>query len=71
MSVAHHLVNHTENTVRFLAFNTSGEPDIVIHPDSGTLGAYERLPRGSGLRGVFRMGETVDYYDREQPPAKE
>ena len=68
---AHQLVNHTENTVRFLAFNTSGEPDIVIHPDSGTLGAYERLPRGSGLRAVFRMGDAADYYDGEQPPAKE
>jgi len=66
---AHQLVNHTENTVRFLAFSTSGEPDIVIRPDSGTLGAYERLPQGSGLRAVFRMGDTVDYYDGEQPPA--
>jgi hypothetical protein len=47
------------------------EPDIVIRPDSGTLGAYERLPRGSGLRAVFRMDDTVDYYDGEQPPAKE
>ena len=67
---AHQLVNHTENTVRFLAFSTSGEPDIVIRPDSGTLGAYERLPNGSGLRAVFRMGDNVDYYDGEQPPAK-
>ena len=68
---AHQLVNHTENTVRFLAFNTSGEPDIVIRPDSGMLGAYERLPRGGGLRAVFRMGDAADYYDGEQPPAKE
>ena len=57
--------------MRFLAFNTSGEPDIVIHPDSGTLGAYERLPRGSGLRAVFRMGDSVDCYDGEQPPGEE
>jgi uncharacterized cupin superfamily protein len=68
---AHQLVNHTENTVRLLAFSTSGEPDIVIRPDSETLGAYERLPQGSGLRAVFRMGDTVDYYDGEQPPAKQ
>lgn len=68
---AHQLVNHSENTVRFLAFSTSGEPDIVIRPDSATLGAYERLPRGGGLRAVFRMGDSVDYYDGEQPPAKE
>jgi uncharacterized cupin superfamily protein len=68
---AHQLVNHTEETVRFLAFSTSGEPDIVIRPDSGTLGAYERLPQGSALRAVFRVADEVDYYDGEQPPVKE
>jgi uncharacterized cupin superfamily protein len=68
---AHQLVNHTEGTVRFLAFSTSGEPDIVIRPDSGTLGAYERLRQGSGLRAVFRIADEVDYYDGEQPPANE
>ena len=39
---AHQLVNRTDETVRFLAFSTNGEPDIVIRPDSNTLGAYER-----------------------------
>jgi uncharacterized cupin superfamily protein len=68
---AHQLVNRTEDTVRFLAFSTSGEPDIVIRPDSGTLGAYERLSQGGGLRAVFRMADGVDYYDGEQPPARE
>jgi hypothetical protein len=62
--------DHTEDTVRFLAFSTSGEPDIVIRPDSGTLGAYERVPQGSGLRAVFRMVDTVDYYDGEQPSGR-
>jgi uncharacterized cupin superfamily protein len=68
---AHQLVNRTGDTVRFLAFSTSGEPDIVIRPDSGTLGAYERLAQGSGLRAVFRMADAVDYYDGEQPPGME
>lgn len=66
---AHQLINRTEATVRFLAISTSGEPDIVIRPDSATLGAYERLPRGTGLRAVFRLGDTVEYYDGEQPPS--
>jgi uncharacterized cupin superfamily protein len=64
----HQLVNRTEETVRFLSFSTSGEPDIVIYPDSGKLGAYERLPDGSGLRALFRLDDTVDYHDGEQPP---
>ena len=65
---AHQLVNRTEATVRFLAFSTNGEPDIVLYPDSGKLGAFERLPPGEGLRAMFRLSDTVDYHDGEQPP---
>ena len=64
----HQLVNRTEETVRFLAFSTSGDPDVVIYPDSGKVGAFERLPDGGGLRTMFRLADTVDYYDGEQPP---
>jgi uncharacterized cupin superfamily protein len=66
---AHQLVNRTQETVRFLAISTSGEPDIVIYPDSGKLGAFERLPQGGGLRTMFRMDDAVDYHEGEQPPA--
>lgn len=65
---AHQLLNRTAETVRFLAFSTNGEPDIVIRPDSGTLGAYERQVDGGGLRAVFRAGDAVDYYEGEHPP---
>ncbi len=64
----HQLVNRTADTVRFLAFSTSGEPDIVIYPDSGKLGAFERLPPGGGVWAMFRLDDTVDYHDGEQPP---
>jgi len=65
---AHQLLNRTGETVRFLAFSTNGEPDIVIRPDSGTLGAYERQVDGGGLRAAFRTTDMVDYYEGEQPP---
>lgn len=65
----HQLVNRTSHTVRFLAFSTSGEPDVVMYPDSGKLGAFERLPEGGGLRAMFRLVDEVDYHDGEQPPA--
>jgi len=65
----HQLVNRTEQTVRFLAFSTSGDPDVVIYPDSGKLGAFERLPDGGGLRTMFRLTDAVDYYDGELPPS--
>ena len=64
----HQLVNRTPEAVRFLSFSTSGEPDIVIYPDSGKLGAFERLSDGGGLDAMFRLSDTVDYHDGEQPP---
>jgi uncharacterized cupin superfamily protein len=65
---AHQLVNRTQDTVRFLSFSTSGEPDIVLYPDSGKVGAFERLSQGGGLRTMFRLSDTVDYHEGEQPP---
>jgi uncharacterized cupin superfamily protein len=67
-SGAHQIVNRTQSTVRFLAFSTNGEPDIVIRPDSKTINACERLPDGGGLRSIFRMQDAIDYYDGETPP---
>ena len=65
---AHQLVNRTAETVRFLAVSTNGEPDIVLYPDSGKVGAAERLPTGGGFRKLFRIADAVDYYDGEQHP---
>jgi uncharacterized cupin superfamily protein len=66
---AHQLVNRTQDTVRFLALSTSGDPDLVVYPDSNKLGACERLPEGGGLRRMFRLGDTVDYHEGEQAPS--
>ena len=65
---SHQIVNRTEETVRFLAISTSGEPDLVMYPDSGKLGAFQRLPEGDGLRAMFRLADAVDYHDGEIPP---
>ena len=64
----HQLVNRTEDTVRFIAFSTQPGPDIVMYPDSGKLGAFERRPDGGGLRELFRLRDAVDYHDGETPP---
>ena len=68
-SGAHQIVNRTEETIRFLAFSTSGEPDVVVQPDSGKLGAFERTPEGGGLRVWFKEDDAVDYYEGEEPPS--
>ncbi len=65
---AHQIVNRSDETIRLLAFSTSGAPDIVIRPDSGTLGAFERRPRGGGLYSHFRIEDSIDYFEGEQPP---
>jgi uncharacterized cupin superfamily protein len=66
---AHQLANRTDEPVRLISISTNGEPDIVIYPDSGKLGAAERPPRGGGLRKSFRLDDAVDYYDGEKPPS--
>lgn len=66
---AHQIVNRSSTTVRFLAVSTNGDPDIVLYPDSGKLGAAERLPQGGGLLAFFRVDDAVDYYDGEEPPS--
>jgi uncharacterized cupin superfamily protein len=67
-SGAHQLANRSGETVRFLAISTGGEPDVVIQPDSGKLGAFERAPGGGGLREWHVRDRAVDYWEGEEPP---
>jgi len=64
----HQIVNRSDETVRFLAFSSSGEPDVVVQPDSGKVGAFERKPDGGGMRIWFRGDDAVDYWEGEQAP---
>lgn len=65
----HQLMNRTGETVRFLAFSTQPGPDIVMYPDSGKLGAFERRPEGDGIYKLFRLQDEVDYHHGETPPS--
>jgi uncharacterized cupin superfamily protein len=65
---AHQLVNRSDALVRFLAVSTQFGPDVVLQPDSGKVGAFERLPEGGGLRKWFRAADEVGYLDGERPP---
>jgi uncharacterized cupin superfamily protein len=67
---AHQLLNRSaDETVRFLAISTSGEPDVVVYPDSGKVSAADRRPDGSRLKLYFRERDAVDYWDGEKPPS--
>jgi len=60
---AHQLANRSPTTVRFLAFSTNGEPDIVLYPDAGKVGVSERRPDGSGFGSYFFAADAVDYWE--------
>jgi uncharacterized cupin superfamily protein len=60
---AHQIANRSESAVRFLALSTGGEPDIVLYPDEGKVGAHERRPDGSGFARFFFAGQAVEYWD--------
>ncbi len=64
---AHQIVNRSEAVVRFLAASNQ-DPDIVVRPDSETIGAYERRPEGGGLYKHFRIADAVDYFEGESAP---
>jgi uncharacterized cupin superfamily protein len=63
----HQIVNDGAEPARVLAVSTQ-KPDVVIYPDSGKLGAFERVPEGGGLYKLFRMDDEVDYWEGETPP---
>jgi uncharacterized cupin superfamily protein len=65
----HQLVNDGTEPARVLALSTQ-KPDVVIYPDSGKLGAFERLPEGGGLYKLFRLADEVDYWEGESPPKR-
>jgi uncharacterized cupin superfamily protein len=65
---AHQLMNRTDEPVRFLAISTSDAPDVVVYPDSGKIGCYERRREGGGLRELHLSENAVDYWDGESAP---
>jgi uncharacterized cupin superfamily protein len=62
---AHQIVNDTDHEIRFLALSEQGDPDIVMYPDSGKLGAFERRPQGGGLYKLFKVDDEVGYWEGE------
>jgi len=65
---AHQILNRTDEAVRFLAISNQ-QPDIVVRPDSQTIGAFERRPDGGGIRVHFRLEDKVDYFEGEEGAA--
>jgi len=67
---AHQLVAGGDAPLRFLAISTNGAPDLCVYPDSGKLGAFERLgDGGGGVWEFYRREDAVPYWHGEEPPA--
>jgi uncharacterized cupin superfamily protein len=65
---AHQLVNRTRDAVRLLVVSPSAVPDILVYPDSDTVGVYAAPPHGDGVLELYRRNDAVDYYDGEPAP---
>ncbi len=64
---AHQLANRSEQDVRFLSISANAAPEICIYPDSGKLGVFGH-PIEDSLYELYRRGESVDYWEGEEPP---
>ena len=56
---AHQVVNEGTAPVRMLAVSTSGEPDVVLYPDSGKVGVADRRVGGGGLVACVLSADAV------------
>jgi uncharacterized cupin superfamily protein len=70
-STAHQIVNTSEGELRYLAFSTRLDPDVVEYPDSGKISVASMVPEDGGLRSarvfsIWRPGAAIDYWDGEQ-----
>ncbi len=58
---AHKLTNDSDSeTLTYLDFDTHGEIDVALYPDSNKIGIW-----GKNINKAFKAGENVDYYDGE------
>ena len=58
---AHKLTNPSDSeTLIYIDFDTTDDPNVCVYPDSNKVGVY-----GRDLRKIYRLEDSVDYYDRE------
>jgi uncharacterized cupin superfamily protein len=67
---AHQIVNTSAAELRYLAFSTRLDPDVVEYPDSGKISVASMVPEDGGLKAarvvhIWRPGAELDYYDGE------
>ena len=71
VSTAHQILNTGATEMRYLAFSTRLDPDVVEYADSNKFLVSSLIPEGAGLVGagfrfIGRMDSAVDYWDGEK-----
>ena len=69
---AHQIVNTSDGDLRFLAFSTIGEVDVVEYPDSGKVAAAAGIKDADFRTATFKaLGrvQPAEYFEGEQEPA--
>jgi uncharacterized cupin superfamily protein len=61
----HQLANRGDEPARFVIFSEMHQPDVVVYPDSGKVGARSRP---DGIRLNFVADDAVGYWHREEYP---
>ena len=71
VSTAHQILNTSDAELRYLAFSTRLDPDVVEYADSNKFAVTSLIPEGGGLMSagfkfIGRMDSAVDYFDGEK-----
>jgi uncharacterized cupin superfamily protein len=64
--VAHQIINTGTTTMRYLSLSTVVDLEACEYPDSQKVLIASGKRGERGLRKLFRIENTVDYYDREK-----
>ena len=70
-ATAHQIVNTSKGELRYLAFSTRLDPEIVEYPDSGKFAVASMVAPGEGLMGaklryIGRRESSLGYFDGEE-----
>ena len=71
VSTAHQILNTGAGELRYLAFSTKFDPDVVEYPDSNKFAVASMVPEDKGLMGaklmyIGRRESSLGYFDGEE-----
>jgi uncharacterized cupin superfamily protein len=70
---AHKVINNSDAPIRVLMISEMNEPEVAVYPDSDKVMARQQAPgiEATGLRALFRIEDSVDYWDGEVEPGED